>query len=214
MEVTRERYRVTGWGVGELAVADGLVVGHELPSHDREGPAVRRCPVAPPAGARAFVPCLGPSRDPVVGPPPDRVLGPPPDKGAASPPAVTLPADRERPCAGFVTDLVARFTAHLGGCETTYTDVAVDLSWCTPFQEELARALLEVPWGEIVSYGELAALAGRPGAARAAGSFCARNRFALIFPCHRVVGATGIGGYGADGLGLKRRLLALEGVEL
>jgi O6-methylguanine-DNA--protein-cysteine methyltransferase len=40
------------------------------------------------------------------------------------------------------------------------------------------------------------------------------NRFALVFPCHRVVSSTGIGGYGSAGLGLKRRLLALEGVEL
>jgi len=63
-------------------------------------------------------------------------------------------------------------------------------------------------------YGELAALAGRPGAARAAGTFCAQNRFALVFPCHRVVSSTGIGGYGSAGLGLKRRLLALEGIEL
>jgi len=71
-----------------------------------------------------------------------------------------------------------------------------------------------VPWGEVVSYGELAALAGRPGAARAAGSFCADNRYSLIIPCHRVVAANGIGGYGSAGPSLKRRLLALEGVRL
>ena len=75
----------------------------------------------------------------------------------------------------------------------------------------MARA---IPWGEIVSYGELAALAGCPGAARAAGSFCAENRFSLIIPCHRVVAANGIGGYGEAGPELKRRLLALEGVRL
>jgi methylated-DNA-[protein]-cysteine S-methyltransferase len=71
-----------------------------------------------------------------------------------------------------------------------------------------------VPWGEVVSYGALAALAGRPGAARAAGSFCADNRYALIVPCHRVVAANGIGGYGSGGEQLKRRLLAIEGVHL
>jgi len=63
-----------------------------------------------------------------------------------------------------------------------------------------------------VSYGELAASAGYPGAARAAGSFCAGNRHALLVPCHRVVAANGIGGYGATGVDVKRRLLALEGV--
>jgi methylated-DNA-[protein]-cysteine S-methyltransferase len=97
---------------------------------------------------------------------------------------------------------------------TRYDDLRLDLSWCTEFQAELAHAIRAIPWGEIVSYGELAALAGRPGAARAAGSFCAGNRFALIFPCHRVVSASGIGGYGDSGPALKRRLLALEGVEL
>src|SRR5262249_42959676 len=78
--------------------------------------------------------------------------------------------------------LAARVRDHLAGVETDYGDVAVDLSWCTDFQRELATALRNVPWGEIVSYGELAALAGRPGAARAAGTFCAQNRFALVMP--------------------------------
>ena len=120
--------------------------------------------------------------------------------------------------AGVHTELsrviAARVRGHLAGAETDYGDVSLDLSWCTDFQRALARALRAVPWGEIVSYGELAALAGRPGAARAAGTFCAQNRFALVVPCHRVVSATGIGGYGPSGVGLKRRLLALEGVEL
>ena len=71
-----------------------------------------------------------------------------------------------------------------------------------------------MPRGEVVSYGELAALAGYPGAARAAGAFCAANRFAFLVPCHRVVGAHGIGGYGACRVEVKRRLLALEGVHL
>ena len=76
-----------------------------------------------------------------------------------------------------------------------------------------------VGWGEVVTYGGLAALAGRPRAARAAGSFCARNRLSLVVPCHRVVAAGRgepfvLGGYGASGRRLKRRLLALEGTLL
>ena len=63
----------------------------------------------------------------------------------------------------------------------------------------------------MVGYAELAALAGYPGAQRAVGTFCARNRFAFR-RCHRVVGADGIGGYGSAGVAVKRRLLALEGV--
>jgi methylated-DNA-[protein]-cysteine S-methyltransferase len=121
------------------------------------------------------------------------------------------PAPPESPLVG---ELTARVRRQLAGQRTGYSDVELDLDWCTPFQASLAQTLLEVPWGEVVSYGELAALAGRPGAARAAGSFCAGNRFALFLPCHRVVGATGIGGYGEAGTALKRRLLACEGVEL
>jgi methylated-DNA-[protein]-cysteine S-methyltransferase len=110
--------------------------------------------------------------------------------------------------------LIGRFRAFLEGVAVSFEDVAIDLDWATPFQRALAETLRVVSRGEVVSYGELAALAGRRGAARAAGAFCAANRFALIVPCHRVVAAHGIGGYGSAGVEVKRRLLALEGVRL
>jgi methylated-DNA-[protein]-cysteine S-methyltransferase len=110
--------------------------------------------------------------------------------------------------------LVERFRAFLGGREVDFSDVELDLDWATPLQRSIAETLRAVPRGEIVSYGELAALAGRPGAPRAAGAFCAVNRFAFVVPCHRVVAANGIGGYGDAGIEVKRRLLALEGVVL
>lgn len=69
----------------------------------------------------------------------------------------------------------------------------------------------EVPRGETVTYGQLARYAGRPAAARAAGTACARNPLPLLIPCHRVVpGSGGIGSYGG-GAERKRALLALEG---
>ena len=111
-------------------------------------------------------------------------------------------------------ELVARFTAFLGGARDTFDDVPLDLGWCTSFQRAVTETLRAVPRGEVVSYGELAALAGYPGAQRAVGTFCARNRFALLIPCHRVVAADGVGGYGSAGVGVKRRLLELEGVVL
>lgn len=107
--------------------------------------------------------------------------------------------------------LADRFRAYFAGDRAGFGDVELDDSWCTPFQRSLLAALREVPYGELVTYGELAALAGRPNAPRAAGTFCASNRFALVVPCHRVVAAGGIGGYGPLGLGYKRRLLELEG---
>jgi len=103
-----------------------------------------------------------------------------------------------------------RLTGWFRGSRDDFGDVELDLDWCTPFQRALVDALRAVPYGETVTYGELAALAGRPGAARAAGSLCAANRFAVIVPCHRVVAAGGLGGYGGIGLAYKRRLLALE----
>jgi methylated-DNA-[protein]-cysteine S-methyltransferase len=107
--------------------------------------------------------------------------------------------------------LVERLRAYFEGEVVDFHDVPVDLEHETPFLERCARALREIPRGEVVTYGELAALAGAPGAARAAGSFCARNRLGLFVPCHRVVAAGGLGSYGSYGLAYKRRLLKLEG---
>jgi O-6-methylguanine DNA methyltransferase len=132
----------------------------------------------------------------------------------------TRPAGRdEDPCnfssqAASELELVGRFRAFLAGEGVSFSDVALDLEWTTPLQRALIEALRAVPRGEIVSYGELAALAGRPRAPRAAGAVCSDNGFAFIVPCHRVVSATGIGGYGTTGVDIKRRLLALEGVAL
>ncbi|HEV8250993.1 MAG TPA: methylated-DNA--[protein]-cysteine S-methyltransferase [Gaiellaceae bacterium] len=110
--------------------------------------------------------------------------------------------------------LVGRLQAFFRGEPMGFDDVALDLEYPTSFQLALAQTLRTVPRGEVVSYGELAALAGRPGAARAAGTFCAQNRLAPFIPCHRVVAADGLGGYGSLGADYKRRLLALEDVQL
>jgi O-6-methylguanine DNA methyltransferase len=111
-------------------------------------------------------------------------------------------------------ELVERLRAYFEGADDSFEDVEVDLEYETPFLERCARALRAVPRGEVVNYGERAALAGAPRAARAAGSFCARNRLGLFVPCHRVVAAGGLGSYGSFGLAYKRRLLELEGVSL
>ncbi|HZR94166.1 MAG TPA: methylated-DNA--[protein]-cysteine S-methyltransferase [Gaiellaceae bacterium] len=107
-----------------------------------------------------------------------------------------------------------RLRGYFAGEPVSFDDVALDLEYETPFLSRCAEELRKVPRGEVVTYGELAALAGSPGAARAAGSFCARNRLGLFVPCHRVVGADGLGSYGSHGVDYKKRLLALEGVPL
>ena len=87
------------------------------------------------------------------------------------------------------------------------------LDWSLAGEDE--RAVLETlrdiaPYGHVVTYGELARRSGCPGGARAVGQAMARNPLPVVVPCHRVVAAHGLGGYGG-GLPLKRRLLALEG---
>jgi methylated-DNA-[protein]-cysteine S-methyltransferase len=80
----------------------------------------------------------------------------------------------------------------------------------TPFQQTVWKALREIPYGETVSYAELAARLGRPKAARAVGRANATNPIALLVPCHRVVGSDGsLTGF-AYGTDLKKKLLEFE----
>jgi|GEM_PF-790153 len=80
----------------------------------------------------------------------------------------------------------------------------------TPFQQQVWAALCQIPYGQTMSYGELAQALGKPGAARAVGRANACNPIALIVPCHRVLGADGsLTGY-AGGLALKAALLRFE----
>ena len=118
--------------------------------------------------------------------------------------------DRSRNRVGL-HPLAERFVAYFAGEQVTFEDVQIELEEYSDFHRDLVAALRRVPRGQVVSYGELAALAGRPGAHRAAGSFCARNRIAIVVPCHRVVAAEGLGSYGELGVDYKRRLLELEG---
>jgi methylated-DNA-[protein]-cysteine S-methyltransferase len=110
--------------------------------------------------------------------------------------------------------LAARVAAYFAGGRDDFLDVELDLDGATAFEHAVTAALRRVPAGETVTYGELAALAGHPNAQRAAGTFCARNRFAIVVPCHRVIAADSIGSYGSLGVEYKRRLLELEGVSV
>lgn len=93
-------------------------------------------------------------------------------------------------------------------------DLEPDLSGASPFSAAVLRAAMRIPWGEVRTYGWLAAETGRRGAARACGQVMARNPVPVVIPCHRVVAANGgAGGYSA-GLHWKQRLLALEGFDL
>jgi methylated-DNA-[protein]-cysteine S-methyltransferase len=108
--------------------------------------------------------------------------------------------------------LVDRIVAYFSGEADSFADVELELEGCTEFERSALEAMRRIPYGETASYGEVAALAGHVNAQRAVGTVCARNRFGLVVPCHRVVAADGIGSYGSLGVEYKRRLLELEGV--
>jgi methylated-DNA-[protein]-cysteine S-methyltransferase len=78
-----------------------------------------------------------------------------------------------------------------------------------PFTEKVRQAAAAIPYGETATYGELAARAGSPGAARAVGRVMNRNPLPPVIPCHRVVAAKGLGGF-ASGPEMKKKMLDLE----
>lgn len=116
------------------------------------------------------------------------------------------------PTAPWLLDLVARLQAYAEGAIDQFADVELDLGTLSAFRREVIACLRRVPYGETLSYGELARLAGRPKAARAVGACMAANPVPIIVPCHRVLASQGkLGGYSAPGgMAMKRRLLALE----
>lgn len=129
---------------------------------------------------------------------------------------VVFYAELPRPRRVFDTSngsaLSVRLSAFFEGVDDDLRDVRLRLP--QGFDGACARALRRIGRGEVVTYGELAALAGYAGAARAAGTFCGRCALSPFIPTHRVVAAGGIGSYGDLGVDYKRRLLALEGVSL
>ena len=104
-----------------------------------------------------------------------------------------------------------RFESLLSGKPDDLLDIQIDTVALTEFQQSVVDQCRRIPFGKTVSYGQLAALAGRPKTARAVGSVMSKNRFPIVVPCHRVVSASGIGGFtAAQGLTTKRIMQAIE----
>lgn len=107
--------------------------------------------------------------------------------------------------------VAAAIDAYFAGDLGALDDIPADLAGVTPFRQRVLCALRRVPAGTVMTYGELAAAIGRPGAARAVGGAVGSNPVPLVVPCHRVVAAGGaVGGYSA-GLARKVWLLDHEG---
>jgi len=105
-----------------------------------------------------------------------------------------------------------KIRAYYQGTYVDFSKTPVDLSLLTPFTQQISLLCMGIKLGNIMSYKDLAALAGRPNAARATGCVMARNPIPLIIPCHRVIGSDGsLGGFSAaGGTAAKKRMLALE----
>ncbi|GFE61014.1 methylated-DNA--[protein]-cysteine S-methyltransferase [Geobacter sp. AOG2] len=101
------------------------------------------------------------------------------------------------------------------GERQVFDDILCDLSSVTPFRKRILELIRAIPFGKVWTYGQVAALAGAPGAARAIGGAMACNPLPIIIPCHRVVAGDGrLTGYTAPGgLSCKEYLLRLEDVE-
>jgi len=125
-------------------------------------------------------------------------------------PLVPEPDWQENPAT--FQSVVEQLTAYFTGKRRQF-GLPMDLQ-ATPFQKKVLIELCNVPYGETISYGELAVKAGNPRAARAAGMANARNPLPVLIPCHRVIGKDGsLTGYGG-GLDIKRKLLELEAKHL
>lgn len=111
-----------------------------------------------------------------------------------------------------VATVLAELAGYFRGTPTTYR-TPIDWSVVSGFSATVLKSLYDkVGWGQVTTYGELAAAVGTPDAARAVGEVMATNPIPLVVPCHRVLASRGaIGGFGG-GVEMKRALLALERV--
>jgi len=115
---------------------------------------------------------------------------------------------------GAFRTVEAELKKYFAGKKPDFSGVTLDISSATPFRRKVWSAIQSIPYGETRSYAWIAQQAGKPGAARAAGQAVGDNPFAVVVPCHRVIGADGgLGGFGG-GPDWKRKLLGLEGVAL
>lgn len=119
---------------------------------------------------------------------------------------------RSTPNPAWEQQLHQSLEQYFSGAVVSFSDIPLDFRVGTPFQKRVWRNTASIPYGESVSYGELAQRLNRPGAARAVGTALGENPVCIVVPCHRVLAAgNGLGGFSA-GLHWKRRLLTLEGI--
>ncbi|MDD2666851.1 MAG: methylated-DNA--[protein]-cysteine S-methyltransferase [Methanocellales archaeon] len=100
-------------------------------------------------------------------------------------------------------------TRYFSGKPVDFLKYDVCLEGFTPFEQAVLKETRKVPYGNRITYAELAKRVGNPRAARAVGNVLSKNHVPIVIPCHRVVGKGNIGGYSRD-IEIKKRLLSLE----
>ena len=116
--------------------------------------------------------------------------------------------EEERP--NFITEQAkAQLEEYFAGDRTEFT--LFFLYNGTDFQRQVWSKLSEIPYGKVVTYGQLAAAIGQPTACRAVANAVGQNPYLILLPCHRVVASDGLGGFRA-GVEAKEHLLTLEGI--
>ncbi|BCP54748.1 methylated-DNA--[protein]-cysteine S-methyltransferase [Kaistia sp. 32K] len=123
-----------------------------------------------------------------------------------------FPKARDIEPPAFVTEAIAAIVALLEGADDDLTSIPLDPDHIPPFNQRVYDVTRAIPPGETLTYGEVAAAIGEPGAARAVGRALGENPYPIIIPCHRVLAAGGkVGGFsGTGGIATKRRILAIE----
>lgn len=138
------------------------------------------------------------------------------DNGFAITGLVRLPdsssIESEKRAGSFGASAVDALQEYFSGCRRTFFEYPI-LFHGTMFQEKVWHALIEIPWGQAKTYGQIAKEIGCPGGARAVGQAVHCNPILILIPCHRVLAADGIGGFGS-GIDLKKKLLQLEHVRI
>ncbi len=115
------------------------------------------------------------------------------------------------PAAPVVVEVIERLDRYFAAAPVNFSDIPMQLTHKTDFQEHVWHIIDQIPYGEVRSYLWIAEQMGKPKSVRGVGNAVGANPFSILRPCHRVIRSNGtLGGYGG-GLDRKRQLLALEG---
>ncbi|WP_292485055.1 methylated-DNA--[protein]-cysteine S-methyltransferase [Methanohalobium sp.] len=106
------------------------------------------------------------------------------------------------------------FLKYISGRKRDFSEYELDLSYLTEFEQMVLNETRKIPYGETITYSELAKRIKKPGASQAVGNALSKNPYPIVIPCHRVVSKSGLGGFGGgfnpQKLEEKKKLIEIE----